>query len=256
MPPLCHQTPTLPPWPLSVDPTLMISTQRTDSGAVEMSGTSRSRRPRLYVRWYRCTGDSLDHAVTDEAFAQGLELQEGSYLAVCGHVVLIGSCLAPPGPPCVACVAVLRILNRPINPTAEPGRRRKAHRWCCLFGRHQTPAVPQSRPRQRARATPEQDGRTITSVDAGRHRAHRSRCAAGRLTTDQLITAPPPGPVVEPRYSARQLPGGGVAPQSTATHRGDPFAPGAFELPKSPVGSSSALRVCSPGSAAPADGER
>lgn len=222
-----------------------------------MSGTRRSRRPRLYVRWYRCTGDSLDHAVTDEAFAQGLELQEGSYLAVCGHVVLIGSCLAPPGPPCVACVAVLRILNRPTNPTAEPGRHRKAHRWCRLFGRHQTLAVPQSRPRQRARATPERDGRTVTSVvDAGRHRAHRSRCAAGRLTMDQLIITPRPGLAVESRYSARQLPRGGVAPQSPTTHRGAPFAPGAFELPKSPVGSSPALRVYRPDAAAPAEGER
>ena len=220
-----------------------------------MSGTSRSRRPRLYVRWYRCTSDSLDHAVTDEAFAQGLELQEGCYLAVCGHVVLIGSCLAPPGPPCVACAAVLRILNRPTNPTAEPGRHRKAHRWCRLFGRPQTPAVPQSRPRQRARATPERDGRTITSVDAGRHRTRRSRCAAGRLTTDQLVIASRPGPAVESRYSARQLPRGGVAPQSAATHRSAPFAPGAFELPKRPVGSSPALRVCRSDSAAPADGE-
>ncbi len=221
-----------------------------------MSGTSRSRRPRFYVRWYRCTGDSLDHAVTDEAFAQGLELQEGRYLAVCGHVVLIGSCLAPPGPPCVACAALLRILNRPANPTAEPGRHRKAHRWCRLFGRDQTPAGPQSRPRQRARATPEQDGRTITSMDAGRHRARRSQCAAGCLTTEQLIIASRPGPAVVSRYAAHQLPLGGVAPQSPATYRGDPFAPGALELPKSPVGSSPALRLCWPDSAAPAKGEQ
>lgn len=220
-----------------------------------MSGTSRSRRPRLYVRWYRCTGDSLDHAVTDEAFAQGLELQEGCYLAVCGHVVLIGSCLAPPGPPCVACVVALRILDHPANPTAEPGRHRKAHRWCRLLGHPQTPAVPQSRPRQRACATPERDGRTITSVDAGRHRAHHSRRAADPLTTSQLIIAPSSDPAIEPRYSARQLPRGGVAAQSAARRGGDPSAPGRFDLLRSPAGSTPALRVCHPDSAAPADGE-
>ncbi len=233
----------------------MISTQRADSGAGEMSGISRSRRPRLYVRWYRCTGDSLDHAVTDEAFAQGLELQEGCYLAVCGHVVLIGSCLVPPGPPCVVCVAVLRTLNRPTSPMAEPRRRRKAYRLCRLFSRRQTPAVPQPRPRQRARATPERDGRTTTSTSAGAHRTRCSPCTAGRPTADQLIIALQPGPAIESQYFARQLPRSGVAPQSAATHRGDPFVPGTFELPKSPGGSSPALRDCHPDSAAPADGE-
>ncbi len=256
MPLACHQTLTLPPWPLGVDPTLMISTHWADTGADEMSDTRRSRRSRLYVGWYRCAGDSLDHAVTDEAFAQGLDLHEGCYQAVCGHVVLIGSCLVPPGPPCVACVALLRILNRPAASTAEPGRHRKAHRWCRLFSRHQTPAVPQSRPRQRARATPERDGRTTTSMNAGRHRARHSQCAAERLTTDQLIIGPRLGPTVESRYAAHQLPRDGVSPQSAATHRGAAFAPGAFELPKSSVRPSPALRVCHPDSAAPANGER
>lgn len=252
----CRQTLTLPPWSLDVDPSLMISTRWADIGADEMSGTRRSRRSRLYVSWYRCAGDNLDHAVTDEAFAQGLDLQEGCYQAVCGHVVLIGSCLVPPGPPCVACVALLRILNRPAASTAEPGRHRKAHRWCRLFGRHQTPAVPQSRPRQRARATPERDGRTTTSMNVGQGCARRSPGTTSRLATDQLIIAPQPCTAVEFQHAARRLPQDEGAPHSPATHCGKPLGPSPLELQKSPAGSPLALRLRRPGSHEPTNGKQ
>ncbi len=242
----CHQTLTLPPWSLGVDPSLMISTHWADTWADEMSDTRRSRRSRLYVSWYHCAGDSLDHAVTDEAFAQGLDLQEGCYQAVCGHVVLIGSCLVPPGPPCVACVALLRILNRPAASTAGPGRHRKAHRWCRLFDRHQTPAVPQSRPRQRARATPERDGRTTTSMSAGQRCALRSPGTTSRLTTDQLIIAPRTGTAVESQQAARRLPQDGGAPHSPTTHCGKPLGADPLELQKSPARSPLALHLRRP----------
>ncbi|GAB3150176.1 hypothetical protein GCM10027258_47860 [Amycolatopsis stemonae] len=129
------------------------------------SGEHGSRVPRLYVTWYRCVADDLDHAVTDEAFAHGVALHEGRYQALCGHEVFIDSCLVPPGRPCVACLALIRVRNRPANPT--PARRREPSRLRRLFGRLRTPAVLPPRPPQRVRLIPEQGGRTTTSAGTG-----------------------------------------------------------------------------------------
>ncbi|MDT7728189.1 MAG: hypothetical protein QOI21_4765, partial [Actinomycetota bacterium] len=131
------------------------------------SGEHSSRPPRLYVTWYRCAVDSLDHAVTDEEFAHGIALQEGRYHALCNHEVLIDSCLAPPGRPCTTCNALIRHYNRLADRTAEPEHHPEPSRWHRLFGHLQTPAVPQPRPPQRVRPTPERDGRTPTSGGGG-----------------------------------------------------------------------------------------
>lgn len=126
--------------------------------------TSGERRPRrLYVTWYRCVADNLDHAVTDEAFAHGVALQEGRYRALCGHELLIDSCLVPPGRPCVDCNALLCLHHRP----AEHERHGKPSRWRRLIGRLHTPAALPPRPPQRVRSIPEQGGRTTTSAGAG-----------------------------------------------------------------------------------------
>jgi hypothetical protein len=131
------------------------------------SGEHSSRPRRLYVTWYRCVTDDLDHAVTDEAFAHGVALHEGRYRALCGHEVFIDSCLVPPGRPCVACFALVRLRNRPAPPVADRARRREPSRWRRLFGRLQTPAALPPRPPQRVRLIPEQGGRTTTSAGTG-----------------------------------------------------------------------------------------
>lgn len=129
------------------------------------SGEHGSRPPRLYVTWYRCVADDLDHAVTDEAFAHGVALHEGRYHALCGHEVFIDSCLVPPGRPCVACFALIRLRNRPADPT--PARHREPSRWRRLFGSLRTPAVLPPRPPPRVRLIPAQGGRTTTSAGTG-----------------------------------------------------------------------------------------
>jgi hypothetical protein len=131
------------------------------------SGEHSSRLPRLYVTWYRCVTDELDHAVTDQAFAHGVTLHEGRYGALCGHEVFIDSCLVPPGRSCVACFALVRLLQRPANPVAESARHREPSRWRRLFARLQTPAVLPPRPSLSVRLIPEQGGRTMTSVGTG-----------------------------------------------------------------------------------------
>lgn len=131
------------------------------------SGEHSSRPPRLYVTWWRCMADERNHAVTDEAFAHGVSHQQGRYYALCGHELLIDSCLAPPGRPCTDCKALVRIGKGLATRATERRRHPKLSRWRRIFGRAQTPAVPLPRPPQRVRIDRERDGRTTTSAGTG-----------------------------------------------------------------------------------------
>lgn len=91
---------------------------------------------RVYVAWHRCDVDARDHAVTDEEFARGRRANSaGRYESVCGHVVVVGSMLRPPGSPCMACRAfvVARSSTRPMNERTRVPRQRQASRWLRLF---------------------------------------------------------------------------------------------------------------------------
>jgi hypothetical protein len=73
-----------------------------------MSAENTTKSSRLYWTWSHCIADGRSHAVTDEEFAQGVARQDGCYLALCGHKVLIGSCLAPLGRTCPECDAYVQ----------------------------------------------------------------------------------------------------------------------------------------------------
>jgi hypothetical protein len=143
----------------------MISTHPATWGANVTSGERGSRPSRLYVTWHRCVVDNLDHAVTDEALAEGIALQEGRYYSLCGHEVLFDSCLVPPGRSCGACNRLVRLCAGASE--TEPTHRKKPSRRRCLFGRLQTPAALPPRPPPRVRLIPEQGGRTTTSAGTG-----------------------------------------------------------------------------------------
>ena len=121
------------------------------------------RTPRLYFTWYRCVSDGRDHAVTDDAFARGVEAQQGRYQALCGHEVLIDSCLNPPGRACRCCSALIRLHLTTVHVEPPP----EASRWRRLISAFRTPAVPQPRPPQRARHNPKRDGRTPLPAGTG-----------------------------------------------------------------------------------------
>ncbi|MCU1687732.1 MAG: hypothetical protein JWQ81_8471 [Amycolatopsis sp.] len=120
----------------------------------------------LYLSWYRCGLDGHDHAVTDEEFARGrTEHSAGRYKSICGHLVLAGSMLLPPGPPCDRCRAYLdaRVtLRTPVQRLGQPTHHHKRGRWSRLLGHKQTPAIPSRRPTPVGR-----DGRTGIPADAG-----------------------------------------------------------------------------------------
>lgn len=89
--------------------------------------TTVTKPPRLYVTWSRCVADRLSHAVTDEEFADGVARQDGRYQALCGHEVLIESCLAPLGATCPKCRAYMQAhaaLLREIEDRLSAGHRR------------------------------------------------------------------------------------------------------------------------------------
>ncbi|WIX76990.1 hypothetical protein QRX50_37080 [Amycolatopsis carbonis] len=133
-----------------------------DQGADVTSGEHGSR---LYVTWHRCVADNLDHAVTDDAVADGIARHEGRYRTLCGRDVLFHSCLMPPGRPCTTCKSLVWL--RTATPSPEPASHRKPSCWRWVFGRLQTPAALLPRPPQRVRFIPEQDSRTTTSAGTG-----------------------------------------------------------------------------------------
>lgn len=78
-----------------------------------MPGTRYKSPPStLYVSWYRCVRDGLAHAVTDEEFLRGIRLRQGRYRSLCGHEVLIHSCLVPAGRPCPRCRGLVIVYAR------------------------------------------------------------------------------------------------------------------------------------------------
>ncbi|MDI5977977.1 hypothetical protein [Amycolatopsis magusensis] len=88
---------------------------------------------RLYVTWYRCIADHLEHAVTDEEFARGLHRGAGWHRALCGHRLYTGSCLLPPARPCPRCLFLVTAPRRPAvphRPTRRP--RTRSTRRCLL----------------------------------------------------------------------------------------------------------------------------
>ncbi len=121
----------------------------------------------VYVQWYRCVIDGLDHAVRDENFARGLHDGHGRYDAICGHQVLIGSTLLPPGTRCPRCSVYLRaIASRPlVEARMRPHRHRKPSRLRRLFQPHKPPAVPSPRLLLVASAS-QRDGRASPPVGA------------------------------------------------------------------------------------------
>lgn len=50
-----------------------------------------------------CISDGLTHDVPDTELAAGASQHNGTYLAVCGHVVAAAAMVEPDGEPCALC---------------------------------------------------------------------------------------------------------------------------------------------------------
>ncbi|WP_337661762.1 hypothetical protein [Actinoalloteichus sp. AHMU CJ021] len=67
-----------------------------------------------------CLSDGLDHAVTDQEYAQGR--QAGSYTAVCGVTLLAAPLISPPLPLCGRCLNTVRAARSAARPPSPPRR--------------------------------------------------------------------------------------------------------------------------------------
>jgi len=47
-----------------------------------------------------CTADGLDHLVSADAAAHGIAARQGTYTAICGHLVYVAPLVSSPGPLC------------------------------------------------------------------------------------------------------------------------------------------------------------
>jgi hypothetical protein len=54
------------------------------------------------------TVDGRDHLIDDRAMADGCAASHGQFTVLCGHLVVAAALVAPPGPLCRDCAALLR----------------------------------------------------------------------------------------------------------------------------------------------------
>jgi hypothetical protein len=73
-----------------------------------------------------CTADGLDHLVSADAAAQGIAARQGTYTAMCGHLVYVAALVSSPGPLCSRCAQSVTQVETPI--TGPPGRRGQRER--------------------------------------------------------------------------------------------------------------------------------
>lgn len=80
------------------------------------------------LTWIRCGTDDLDHAVIQEELAHGVFTHAGRFSAVCGHMVIPGSMLQPPGAPCPQCAPLAAESDRS-RKRADQHREGAIGRW-------------------------------------------------------------------------------------------------------------------------------
>ena len=68
-----------------------------------------------------CTADGLDHLVSADAAAHGIAARQGTYTAICGHLVYVAALVSSPGPLCSRCAQSVTQVETAV--TGQPGRR-------------------------------------------------------------------------------------------------------------------------------------
>ncbi|MGH3569977.1 MAG: hypothetical protein ACRDRH_28990 [Pseudonocardia sp.] len=69
--------------------------------------------PRRLLVWLISATNSQDHAVALEEMEAGVAAGQGTYRAVCGHLVRVCAMVIPPGPRCLSCEDLLTMPPSP-----------------------------------------------------------------------------------------------------------------------------------------------
>lgn len=80
-----------------------------DKGRVEMDS---ARTRSLFVTWFTCGSENIDHAISEDDVITGMADGSGQYAALCGATVCVASMVSPPGPRCASCQAALLLAER------------------------------------------------------------------------------------------------------------------------------------------------
>jgi len=99
---------------------------------VVSAGRATPASPRRRLVWLISATDGQDHAVTFEEMEAGAVAGQGTYRAVCGHLVLVCAMSTPPGPRCPSC-------DEHLLTTPPPKQRRWTAALRSMLGRHPEP---------------------------------------------------------------------------------------------------------------------
>jgi hypothetical protein len=102
--------------------------KNTESGVIMHAGSANAASS------FTCTVDGLDHLVSDDAAARGIAARQGTYTAMCGHVVYVAALVTCAGPLCPRCARLVQEVPPPVSVPLDqdPGRGRA--RLARLFG--------------------------------------------------------------------------------------------------------------------------
>jgi hypothetical protein len=86
--------------------------------------------PRVFAVWVTGAEDGLDHAVSEDAMAAGIDEGKGRFTAFCGVIVLAAPMIEPPGRRCRRCAELLYLATRQATgpQRRSGGTRRARHR--------------------------------------------------------------------------------------------------------------------------------
>jgi hypothetical protein len=74
-----------------------------------------------------CTVDGLDHLVSADAAAQGIAARQGTYTAMCGHLIYVAALVSSAGPLCSRCAqSVTQVGAAVAGQPCRRGQRKRA----------------------------------------------------------------------------------------------------------------------------------
>lgn len=105
----------------------------TEGGVVKLAGSAYAASS------FTCTVDGLDHLVSDDAAARGIAARQGTYTAMCGHVVYVAALVTCAGPLCPRCAQLAQEVPAPASVPLDQDSGRGRARLARLFNLLSTP---------------------------------------------------------------------------------------------------------------------
>src|SRR5579884_1072332 len=99
-----------------------------EDGVVKLAGSA------CAASSFTCTVDGLDHLVSDDAAARGIAARQGTYAAMCGHVVYVAALVTCAGPLCPRCAQLAQEVRPPVSVPLDRDSGRGRARLARLLG--------------------------------------------------------------------------------------------------------------------------